>query len=69
MTTYSLHPGSVDTDAGRHYDTAYFKGSNWILKNIISVAIKKPMEGAQTTIYCAVDEKTANESGLYYRYK
>jgi len=23
-------------------------------------------EGAQTTIYCSVDEKTANETGLYY---
>jgi len=26
-------------------------------------------QGAQTTIYCSVDEKIANESGLYYSYE
>jgi len=29
--------------------------------------IKSPTEGAQTTIYCAVEESLQNESGLYYR--
>uniref|UniRef100_A0A3P8TPA3 Si:ch211-107o10.3 n=1 Tax=Amphiprion percula TaxID=161767 RepID=A0A3P8TPA3_AMPPE len=28
--------------------------------------IKSPTEGAQTTIYCAVEESLQNESGLYY---
>lgn len=28
--------------------------------------MKTSEQGAQTTIYCAVDEKCANESGLYY---
>lgn len=27
---------------------------------------RSPEQGAQTTIYCAVDEKTGNETGLYY---
>ena len=28
--------------------------------------IKTPESGAQTSIFCAVDESVANESGLYY---
>lgn len=28
--------------------------------------MKTPEQGAQTTIYCAVDEKCSNETGLYY---
>lgn len=28
--------------------------------------IKTPEQGTQTTIYCAVDEKCANQTGLYY---
>lgn len=28
--------------------------------------MKTPEQGAQTTIYCAVDENAAKESGLYY---
>jgi hypothetical protein len=28
---------------------------------------KTPEEGAQTTIYCAVDETLADKTGLYYR--
>lgn len=30
--------------------------------------LKSPASGAQTTIYCAIDEKCANETGLYYRF-
>jgi len=29
---------------------------------------KNAEQGAQTTIYCSVDEKIANETGLYYSY-
>jgi hypothetical protein len=28
---------------------------------------KTPEGGAQTSIYCSVDEKLANKTGLYYR--
>lgn len=28
--------------------------------------MKTPEQGAQTTIHCAVDDKCANETGLYY---
>ncbi|KAK7871333.1 hypothetical protein R5R35_007593 [Gryllus longicercus] len=66
VTTYTLHPGAVSTELGRHYDTAYFKGVTWLFNNVAKFFIKTPMQGAQTTIYCAVSEKTANETGFYY---
>lgn len=66
VTVYCLHPGVVDTDLPRHLDTAVFPGATWIYKNLGWVFMKNAKEGAQTTLYCAVDEKTADETGLYY---
>lgn len=34
--------------------------------NILKWFLKTPEQGAQTTIFCAVDESVANESGYYY---
>jgi len=67
VTTYSLHPGVVATELGRHLDTAFFRGVTWLFNNVGKFFIRTPEQGAQTTIYCAVDELLANESGLYYR--
>lgn len=65
VTVYSLHPGVIRTELGRHilltfpfWKKMLFHTFKWI--------IKSPWEGAQTTIYCAVDESLANVSGLYY---
>lgn len=66
VTAYSLHPGVIRTELGRHF---------WptvpLWKRVLYVPfvffIKNPTEGAQTTIYCAVEESLQNESGLYYR--
>uniref|UniRef100_A0A3Q3R720 Uncharacterized protein n=1 Tax=Monopterus albus TaxID=43700 RepID=A0A3Q3R720_MONAL len=65
VTVYSLHPGHIRTELGRHwFPTLPF----WkrILVIPIILLIKNPWQGAQTTIYCAVDESLANVSGLYY---
>ncbi|XP_018563121.1 retinol dehydrogenase 12-like [Anoplophora glabripennis] len=64
VTTYALHPGVIQTDLWRH-----LKSSFWVitlLLRIFSWTIKTPLQGAQTTIYCAVDENCADQSGLYY---
>uniref|UniRef100_A0A1Y1MXQ9 Retinol dehydrogenase 11 n=2 Tax=Photinus pyralis TaxID=7054 RepID=A0A1Y1MXQ9_PHOPY len=66
VTTYCLHPGVIDTDLWRHVDDSFFKGAKWIFYNIVGLFIKSQDEGAQTIIYCAVDEDVKNESGLYY---
>lgn len=64
--TYCLHPGVVDTEVTRHFDNALFPGSQFLMKTVGKVATKTPEQGAQTSIYCSLDEKSANETGLYY---
>ncbi|XP_030756000.1 retinol dehydrogenase 13-like [Sitophilus oryzae] len=61
INVYSLHPGVIKTELGRHLSTPIR-----LLFGLFSWTIKTPEQGAQTSIYCSVDEKCANESGLYY---
>ncbi|XP_060537313.1 retinol dehydrogenase 11-like isoform X1 [Cylas formicarius] len=66
VNVYSLHPGVINTELSRHVGDTFGKAMGWIYDNVIGCFIKSAVEGAQTTIYCAVDEKCARESGLYY---
>ena len=61
ITTYSLHPGYVLTELNRH-DTFL------LLYNKIVGALygRTPVQGAQTTIYCAVEEGLEKHSGGYF---
>ena len=64
VTTYSLHPGVIATELSRH-----IKDKMGIFKFIlfpIRPFLKTPESGAQTTIFCAVDESVADQTGLYY---
>ncbi|XP_061722105.1 retinol dehydrogenase 11-like isoform X2 [Cydia pomonella] len=66
VSTYSLHPGVISTEIGRHFSDTFFHGTTWVFNNVLSWFCKSPRCGAQTTVYCAVDEQCANQSGLYY---
>ncbi|CAG9838607.1 unnamed protein product [Diabrotica balteata] len=66
ITVYSVHPGAVKTEAGRYLDDAYFSGLYFIWSSVGKMFYKTPVQGAQTSIYCSVDEKCSNETGLYY---
>ncbi|CAB3220931.1 unnamed protein product [Arctia plantaginis] len=66
VTTYSLHPGVIRTDISRHFNETVGYGARFIFDVVMGFFMKSPRCGAQTTIYCAVDEGCANESGLYY---
>ncbi|XP_029355000.1 retinol dehydrogenase 13 [Echeneis naucrates] len=65
VTVYSLHPGVIKTELGRHLYPTLASWKKAIVKPFM-LLVKRPWEGAQTTIYCAVDESLANVSGLYY---
>lgn len=66
VNVYSLHPGAVNTELTRHLNDSYFSGIT-VLMSPMRLFFKSAESGAQTTIYCAVDEKCAQETGLYYR--
>ena len=61
ITTYSLHPGWISTELVRH-DTSF------ILINVIvgSLYARTAVQGAQTSIYCAVEEGLEKHSGGYF---
>lgn len=44
----------------------YLPGISYVIK-IFKWFVKTPEQGAQTIIYCALDEILANESGYYYK--
>ncbi|XP_061193007.1 uncharacterized protein LOC133201230 [Saccostrea echinata] len=60
VTVNSLHPGSVITELQR-----YVPGYK-IIWPLIALIFKTPREGAQTNIYCAVDESLDNVTGKYF---
>ena len=64
ITAYALHPGVVATEASRH--VKQYLGFFSFLANIFDLFAKTPESGAQTTIFCAVDESIREETGKYY---
>lgn len=64
---YSLHPGVIASEIGRNFSSTIFPGASTIFRVFMRPALKSPEQGAQTIIYCAVDEKTADQTGLYYK--
>lgn len=63
VTAYSLHPGVVQTDLWRH-----LSGPEQFVMKFAKPFSKNSAQGAQTTIYCAVEPSLEKESGGYYRY-
>ncbi|XP_073693217.1 retinol dehydrogenase 11-like [Garra rufa] len=65
VTTYALHPGVIHTELGRHIFPSMPLWKRLLFMPLF-LLLKTPWQGAQTTIYCAVDESLQNASGLYY---
>jgi retinol dehydrogenase-12 len=65
VTVYSLHPGVVHTDLGRHVE-ARIGPLKHILWGLLWPFTKNPVQGAQTSIHCAVDDEVGGHSGRYY---
>ncbi|XP_012530391.1 retinol dehydrogenase 11 isoform X5 [Monomorium pharaonis] len=66
INIYSLHPGFIPTKIFRHGDNSLFPGAYYYFNLFTKIFCKNIVQGAQTTIYCSIDEKAANETGLYY---
>ncbi|XKL62298.1 hypothetical protein PGB90_002131 [Kerria lacca] len=65
VTAYSVHPGVINTELGRYIEETH-PWIAWMLKVLGPYVLKTPVQGAQTTLYCSLDGKCANETGLYY---
>ena len=77
VSAYAVHPGVILTDLALGKKGKTTKEENWFsggVKRLVSLVnptpfvffLKTPEQGAQTTICCAVGDKFAGESGLYY---
>ncbi|XP_022084913.1 retinol dehydrogenase 12-like [Acanthaster planci] len=70
VSVFALHPGSVTTELTRH--TSYsLNFPFWVVFMIAGsplgrMVMKTSVQGAQTSIYCAVAEELANKTGLYF---
>ncbi|XP_019728127.1 retinol dehydrogenase 12 isoform X1 [Hippocampus comes] len=60
VTVNSVHPGTVNSDLTRHSTLMM------IIFSVLSVFLKTPREGAQTSIYCAVAEELHSISGKHF---
>ncbi|CAG2111102.1 unnamed protein product, partial [Medioppia subpectinata] len=60
INTYSLHPGAVNTDVGRHM------GMSAISEKVARTVSLTPELGAQTSLHCILTEGLDGESGFYY---
>ncbi|XP_033110550.1 retinol dehydrogenase 13-like [Anneissia japonica] len=67
VTANCLHPGIVKTQIGRHTAMQNSQFSMSILGPIFWMFVKTPVQGAQTTIECAVNEKLETVSGKYFK--
>ncbi|XP_037075975.1 retinol dehydrogenase 11-like [Pollicipes pollicipes] len=61
VTTYAVHPGWVRTELARHL-------SVWTkaVQAPVQFLAKSPLQGVQTTLYCALEPTLSAESGQYY---
>ena len=67
ISVYSLHPGYILTDLMRDIEkNRLTKLSAIIVKSLIQFSFKTPFHGAQTTLYCCLENKIEHESGFYY---
>jgi len=58
VSASSLHPGAIGSDIWRRVP--------WPIRPLMTLFMKSPEEGAETTIYCATAPELAGTSGRYY---
>ncbi|XP_068601624.1 dehydrogenase/reductase SDR family member 13-like [Brachionichthys hirsutus] len=62
VTCYSLHPGAIDTDLMRNARSLM----QMLMKPVKLFFFKNPLQGAQTTLHCALQEGIEPLSGRYF---
>lgn len=67
VTVNAVHPGIVDTEIIRHMGFYNSWVATIFIKPFVWPFIKTPRQGAQTTIFAALDESLDKVSGKYFR--
>ena len=67
VSVFSVHPGVVQTELGRHLDESYGGCVDSATQFFGRHFFKTSEMGAQTTVYCATEESLVNQSGNYFR--
>ncbi|XP_063231591.1 retinol dehydrogenase 13-like isoform X2 [Bacillus rossius redtenbacheri] len=66
ITVTAVHPGIVDTELIRHMGFFNSTFSSIFLRPLMWMFIKSPKQGAQTSLYAALDESLQKVSGKYF---
>ncbi|XP_054152534.1 retinol dehydrogenase 13-like [Oppia nitens] len=67
VNVYALHPGGVRTELAQNVLSDNTNKITGAVTNVMSkVFLLDIQSGAQTSLYCAIDEAVDNETGLYY---
>lgn len=69
VTVNALHPGVVRTELGRYFSDSYGWKARLFFVLFYPLTLwmmKTPVQGAQTTIHCAVDRKLDTTTGVYF---
>ncbi|KAL8572049.1 hypothetical protein ACOMHN_026675 [Nucella lapillus] len=66
VTVNVLHPGTVNTELLR-YSRFNSSVSRAVLAPVLWCLIKTPIQGAQTSLYCALSAELEGVSGKYFR--
>nr|CAB3237680.1 dehydrogenase/reductase SDR family member 13-like [Phallusia mammillata] len=63
ITTYAVHPGGIRSELGMNDQLSW---PLYIYKQFITLLLREPIYGAQTTLYCALDDNVTQLSGNYF---
>lgn len=66
VTVNSLHPGVVKTELGRHLTVTKSTIGRIVFTPIAWLLLKTPVQGAQTTLYCALSSELEGVTGKYF---
>ncbi|XP_046544310.1 retinol dehydrogenase 13-like [Haliotis rubra] len=66
VTCNAVNPGLVKTEIGRHLSVTKSYISSFLLFPFLWLMLKTPRQGAQTTLYAALDPKLATVTGKYF---
>jgi len=66
VTVNALHPGIVDTNITRHMSFMKSYMATLILRPLFWPFVKSAKQGAQTTLYCALDPSLDRVTGKYF---